>query len=98
HRYLPCFPTRRSSDLPDIYAHFLHILETWGEDAREMVAWEMPSQTGNESFTRWIARLQRLAASPKDFLRQLDSIFALDAGDAPEDRKSTRLNSSHQIN
>ena len=44
----------------------------------------MPSQVGNESFTRWVARLLRLAASPKDFKRQLDSIFSVDAGDAPE--------------
>jgi class 3 adenylate cyclase len=69
---------------PQIYEHFLHILETWGEDASPLVEWAMPSQIGNESFTRWMARLQRYAASPRDFKRQLDSIFALDAGDAPE--------------
>ena len=67
-----------------IYEHFMHILETWGEDARALVEWEIPSQAGNESFTRWMARLQRYAASPRDFKRQLDSIFVLDAGDAPE--------------
>ena len=49
-----------------------------------MVGWELPSQAGNESFERWIARLMRFAASPRDFKRQLDSVFALDAGDAPE--------------
>ena len=64
--------------------HFEHVLETWGEDASFMVGWELPSQAGNESFERWIARLMRFAASPKDFKRQLDSVFALDAGDAPE--------------
>jgi class 3 adenylate cyclase/pimeloyl-ACP methyl ester carboxylesterase len=67
-----------------IYEHFQQIVETWGEDASEMVAWEIPSQAGNESFTRWLARLQRMAASPRDFTRQLQSIMALDAGDAPE--------------
>ncbi len=69
---------------PEIYDHFFRMIETWGEDASIMIEWEMPSQIGNESFTRWMARLQRYAASPKDFLRQLDSIFTLDAGDAPE--------------
>ncbi len=69
---------------PQIYERFLGILDTWGEDASHLVEWAMPSQIGNESFTRWMARLQRLAASPKDFRRQLDSIFGLDAGDAPE--------------
>jgi class 3 adenylate cyclase len=67
-----------------IYEHFMQILETWGEDAHSLVEWEIPSQAGNESFTRWMARLQRHAASPRDFKRQLDSIFVLDAGDAPE--------------
>lgn len=67
-----------------IYEHFQQIVETWGEDASEMVAWEIPSQAGNESFTRWLGRLQRMAASPRDFIRQLQSIMALDAGDAPE--------------
>ena len=72
------------SDGQKIYEHFLQIVETWGEDATEMVAWEIPGQAGNESFTRWMARLMRLAASPRDFIRQLQSIMALDARDAPE--------------
>jgi class 3 adenylate cyclase len=78
-------------DGPHIYERFMTILETWGEDASELVAWAMPSQIGNESFTRWVARLQRMAASPKDFLRQLDSIYTLDAGDAPERIKARTL-------
>ena len=60
------------------------MLETWGEDANYLVNWSMPSQIGNDSFTRWMARLMRLAASPNDFVRQSDTIFNLDAGDAPE--------------
>ena len=72
----------------------MRILETWGEDASFLVEWAMPSQVGNESFTRWMARLLRYAASPKDFKRQLDSVFALDAGDAPE-RISTRTMVMH---
>ena len=70
--------------LGHIYEHFERVLETWGEDASFMIGWEIPSQAGNEAFERWIARLMRFAASPKDFQRQLDSVFALDAGDAPE--------------
>ncbi len=79
------------NDGQKIYEHFQQIVETWGEDATEMVAWEIPSQAGNESFTRWMARLQRLASSPRDFIRQLQSIMALDAGDAPERIKARTL-------
>lgn len=75
----------------DIYAHFMQVLETWGEDAYELVAWEIPGQAGNESFTRWMARLERMAASPRDFTRQLQSIMALDIGDAPERIKARTL-------
>ncbi len=67
-----------------LYERFLHVVETWSEDPGYMVDWEMPSQSANESFVRWIGRLQRLSSSPKDFHRQLDSVFTLDAGDAPE--------------
>ncbi len=79
------------NDGQKIYEHFLQIVETWGEDATEMVAWEIPSQAGNESFTRWMARLMRLAASPRDFIRQLQSIMALDAGDALDRIKARTL-------
>jgi class 3 adenylate cyclase len=79
------------NDGQKIYEHFLQIVETWGEDATEMVAWEIPGQAGNESFTRWMARLMRLAASPRDFIKQLESIMALDAGDAPERIKARTL-------
>ena len=67
-----------------VYAHFERVMETWGQDATYLIDWAMPSQIGNQSFERWMTRLCRMAASPKDFKRQLDSIFDLDAGDAPE--------------
>jgi len=67
-----------------IIARFLKIAETWSEEPRHMVEWEMPSAVENESFTRWVGRLQRMSCSPKDFLRQLMSVAAIDAGDAPE--------------
>ena len=63
---------------------FLKIAETWGEDAKFMLDYELPSQNGNEGVSRWIARLCRLSASPRDFRKQLESILSLDAGDAPE--------------
>ena len=54
-----------------------------------MVEWEMPSAVDNESFIRWFGRLQRLSGSPKDFVKQIESVFVLDPGDAPE-RIATR--------
>jgi len=66
------------------YERFLRVVETWSEDPRYMVEWEMPSAADNESFIRWVGRLQRLSASPRDFRRQIDSVFALDGGDSPE--------------
>ena len=89
-RYLPrIFDFVREGDprilsKEEIYQHFEVVLDTWGEDASYLIDWSMPSQTGNESFARWMTRLMRMAATPKDFKSQLDSIFDLDAGDAPE--------------
>ena len=68
-RYIPRVPeVIRDGDPPildrdGIYEHFMHILETWGEDATPLIEWSMPSQIGNESFTRWIAMRQRCASS-----------------------------------
>jgi class 3 adenylate cyclase len=42
------------------------------------------SQNGNEGVTRWMARLCRMSASPRDFRKQFESLVRLDAGDAPE--------------
>lgn len=72
-----------------IVGRFLKIAETWSEEPRHMVEWEMPSAIENESFTRWVGRLQRMSCSPRDFVHQLMSVAALDAGDAPQ-RISTR--------
>lgn len=89
-RYLPrVFDFVREDDPPtlskrEIYEHFEVVLQTWGVDASYLIDWAMPSQTGNESFARWMTRLQRMAATPRQFKRQLDSAFDLDAGDAPE--------------
>lgn len=96
-RYVPRVPEYIRDGDPQIltreqmYERFMGILETWGEDASPLVEWAMPSQVGNGSFTRWMARLQRYAASPRDFKRQLDSIFDLDIGDAPERIKARTM-------
>ena len=55
-----------------------------GPNSDYFVEWFMPSQAKNESYVRWLSRLQRLSASPKDFARQVQSVMRLDAGDAPE--------------
>lgn len=75
--------------LDKIVERFMAIAAVWSEDPRPMVEWEMPSAIGNESFVRWCGRLQRMSSSPKDFVKQLESVVALDAGDAPE-RITTR--------
>ena len=79
---------------PQTIERFMQMASTWAEDPAMMVEWEMPSQIENESFTRWVGRLQRLSCSPRDFLRQFQSIAALDAGDAPE-RTSARTMVMH---
>ncbi len=68
----------------EIVDRFMSIAAVWSEDPRPMVEWEMPSAIDNESFIRWVGRLQRMSCSPKNFIKQLESVVALDAGDAPE--------------
>ena len=75
----PPLPTTK-----EVVGRFLRIAETWGEDHTYMLDYELPSQNGNEGVNRWIARLCRMSASPRDFRRQLESIVSLDAGDAAE--------------
>lgn len=84
----------RDGDAPvlgvdEIVDRFMRIAAVWSEDPRPMVEWEMPSAAENESFIRWVGRLQRMSCSPKDFIKQLESVVVLDAGDAPE-RITTR--------
>jgi class 3 adenylate cyclase len=88
----PGDPPAKQKD--EIIGRFVKIAETWSEEPQYMVEWEMPSAVENESFVRWVGRLQRMACSPKDFIRQLMSVADLDAGDAPE-RISTRTMVMH---
>ena len=68
----------------EIFERFMKIAATWGEDHTFMLDYELPSQNGNEGVARWIARLCRMSASPRDFRKQVESLVWLDAGDAPE--------------
>jgi len=70
---------------PDVvWARFESLANGWPENSQEFVDWMMPDQSTNDAFVRWAGRLQRLSASPRDFRRQIEGIFELDAGDAPE--------------
>jgi class 3 adenylate cyclase len=79
-------PFPRNQDITD---RFMQIADTWSEDPSYMIRYELPSQIGNDSVTRWMGRLQRFSSTPKEFRKQFDSLVALDAGDAPE-RITTR--------
>lgn len=68
----------------DLLPRFLEMADDWPSNPQRMVDWFLPSQSGNESVIRWFGRLQRLSCSPRDFRRQLESVFQLDPGDAPE--------------
>ena len=61
-----------------------HIVDGWASEPHRMVDWVMPSLSGNESFLKWTARLQRLAATQDAIRKQVESVFHLDAGDAVE--------------
>jgi class 3 adenylate cyclase len=68
----------------EMWAGFERLIDAWPEGVQEFVDWFMPSQSDNPSFRRWLGRLMRLSASPRDFRRQVESIWTLDPGDAPE--------------
>jgi class 3 adenylate cyclase len=62
-------------------AGFGRLVETWGRDPQFFVDWFAPSQSGNESFVRWIGRLQRLSATAADLERQILSLMGLDGSE-----------------
>jgi class 3 adenylate cyclase len=72
------------ASIEQTWARFESLADGWPENSQEMVDWFMPDQSSNDAFVRWVGRLQRLSASPRDFRRQLEGILELDAGDAPE--------------
>ena len=69
---------------PELIAMFEQLVDGWPENSEYFVEWFMPSQATNAAYVRWVSRLQRLSASPKDFARQVHSVMTLDGGDAPE--------------
>jgi class 3 adenylate cyclase/DNA-binding SARP family transcriptional activator len=61
--------------------NFGKLVETWGREPQFFVDWFAPSQSGNESFVRWIGRLQRLSSTAPDIERQISSLATLDGSD-----------------
>ncbi len=87
HRYWSRLPPYTHADDPvaePLLPRFMELADGWPSNPELMVDWFLPSQSGNDSVTRWFGRLQRLSASPRDFRRQIKSVFELDPGDAPE--------------
>lgn len=78
------YPGDLASSLAEMLDRFVELTAGWPENPEYFVEWFMPDQAGDESFVRWMGRLMRLSASPRDFERQVQSVLTLDAGDAPE--------------
>ena len=70
-------------DLSEVRRRWDEIADNWASDPGVMVDWIAPSQSDNEPLLKWMARLQRLAATQDAIRRQIESVFHLDAGDAP---------------
>ena len=58
----------------EIVSFWLSVADTWGEDASVFAARFVPSQADNAAFVRWLNRLNRMAATPAAFARQLQSM------------------------
>jgi class 3 adenylate cyclase len=79
--------TTRSDDLPWLDtteqrdARIAHTLENWG-DGRGLLEQLAPSATDNERLLEWVARLQRLSASPGGMAALSRSLGDVDVRDA----------------
>jgi class 3 adenylate cyclase len=71
-------------EFADIGAEFIAIAQVWGEDPVPFANLLAPSQSGNEAYLRWANRLNRLAASPTDFTRQLMNVGEIGGSLEPE--------------
>jgi class 3 adenylate cyclase len=71
-------------EFEDISAEFMEVANSWGEDSMAFAKLLAPSQTGNEAYLRWANRLNRLAASPADFMRQLVNVGEIVGSLEPE--------------
>src|SRR5207244_11577598 len=80
---LSSFPTRRSSDLLLLHAHGQSAIHGWDRGSEADLAPNPGSQTAPFPAAR---HLERNRGRGRE-----------DDGQGPRDRKSTRLNSSHQI-
>ena len=64
---------------PDVVVGtMMHIAETWGEDAEPFTEVFAPSRIDDPAYLRWANRLNRLSASPNDFVAQLMSVMEID--------------------
>lgn len=68
----------------EISAEFVDIAHVWGEDSAPFTRLLAPSQSDNEAYLRWANRLNRLSASPKDFMRQLMNVGEIIGSLEPE--------------
>lgn len=55
----------------------MRVAAAWGEDPLPFARLMAPSQQDNQSYLRWANRMNRLSASPADFMRQLENIVGI---------------------
>lgn len=64
-------------DLDDVIGDWMQVAAAWGEDPLPFARLMAPSQQDNQSYLRWANRMNRLSASPADFMRQLENIVGI---------------------
>src|SRR5207244_11438849 len=96
HQHILSFPTRRSSDLPahDGGGIFIEPLQDGGVSARAVV---VADQREPSSLHHLVHTTRRIAAVTDDVAEAEGLIHRGTIFEHRLDRKSTRLNSSHQI-
>ena len=58
----------------DLISYWIEVAERWGEDADVFASRFVPGQVDNVSLIRWLNRLNRMAATPAAFSKQLASM------------------------
>ncbi len=71
-------------DIADIGAEFFGVVEVWGEDAAPFARLMAPSKADDPVYLRWANRLNRLSASPADFMTQLLNVSTIEGSMEPE--------------
>lgn len=78
-------------DFADIAAEFFGVVEVWGEDAGPFARLMAPSKAHDPAYLRWANRLNRLSASPGDFMSQLMSVSTIEGSLEPEKVQSPTI-------